>query len=276
MPATVHVYVFDGYADWEPAFAMAGIRDPQYQRQPGRWQVQTVGQRDGVAVRSKGGLAVLPDVAMDALHADDSALLILPGGDSWVDTPELHRGAIDTASHFFDAGVPVAAICGATAGLARAGWLDDRPHTSNAAAYLKGTGYQGAAHYRDMPAVRGPGLITAGGMAPLEFAREIFIELGLYDDEVLEAWYQLYKTGKSEHFARMVRAAEEPARQLPATQRGPRPGKVTRPSGPGKPTAQRRAEREEIDEATGATASETTRDAHVSVRSKRSGGAKAN
>ncbi|WP_280154674.1 DJ-1/PfpI family protein [Piscinibacter sp. XHJ-5] len=211
MADTVHVYLFDGYADWEPAFAMAGIRNPQFQREPGRWQLLTVGQRAGVAIRSMGGLSVLPDIGLNELHAHDSVLLILPGGPSWVETPDAHQAAMDTASQFLDAGVPVAAICGATAGLARAGWLDDRAHTSNAESYLKGTGYQGAGHYRDEPAVRVPGLITAGGMAPLEFAREIFAELDLYDDEVLQAWYQLYKTGKSEYFARMARAAEEPA-----------------------------------------------------------------
>lgn len=148
-----------------------------------------------------------------------------------------------------------------------AGWLDERPHTSNAASYLKGTGYGGAAHYRDEPAVRAQGLITAGGMAPLEFAREILVQLGLYDDEVLEAWYQLYKTGKSEHFARMARSAQaaEPAaaakaRGLPAQQGGPRDGRAgkeatmrnsNRPSGPGKPMKEVRdsvVAREELDE----------------------------
>ncbi|MDB6000395.1 MAG: hypothetical protein JWP52_2094, partial [Rhizobacter sp.] len=53
------------------------------------------------------------------------------------------------------------------------------------------------------------GLITAGGMSSLEFARDIFKQLGLYSDEVLEAWYQLYKTGKSEYFAKMARASDE-------------------------------------------------------------------
>ena len=46
-------------------------------------------------------------------------------------------------------GVPVAAICGATAGLARAGLLDQRNHTSDAAGYLAATGYAGGAHYVD-------------------------------------------------------------------------------------------------------------------------------
>lgn len=210
MPNTVHVYVFDGYADWEPAFAMAGIHHPQHQREPGRWQVRTVGERSRAAVRSMGGLAVLPDLALHELRPDASAMLILPGGERWEDPGE-HVQAVAGAKAFVERGVPVAAICGATAGLARAGLLDARAHTSNAASYLKGTGYAGAPCYVDQPAVRADGLITAGGMAPIEFAREIFAALGIYEDEALEAWFQLYKTGKSQYFARMERAAEAAA-----------------------------------------------------------------
>jgi putative intracellular protease/amidase len=207
MPDTVHVYLFDGYADWEPAFALAGIQDPQHQREPGRWQVRTVGVPAGRPARSMGGVAVVPELALHDLSPASSAMLILPGGASW-DEPGAHREAIAKAGQFLDAGVPVAAICGATAGLARAGLLDSRTHTSNAASYLKGTGYGGGERYVDAPAVHADGLITAGGMAPIEFAREIFAALGVYDDETLDAWFQLYKTGKSAYFARMERAAE--------------------------------------------------------------------
>ena len=207
MTDTVHLYVFDGYSDWEPAFAIAAIHNPQYQREPGRWQVRTVGATRAL-VRSAGGVAVLPDMGMQELHAAGSRMLILPGGARWED-PAAHLPAVKKAAAFVDARVTVAAICGATAGLARAGLLDHRAHTSNALRYLKGTGYAGAANYRDEAAVRAGGLITAGGMAPLEFAREIFRALDLYADAVLEAWYQLYKTGKSEYFARLEQAAAE-------------------------------------------------------------------
>lgn len=44
------------------------------------------------------------------------------------------------ARRFLDAGVRVAAICGATAGLARASLLDEGSHTSAAAEYLAATG----------------------------------------------------------------------------------------------------------------------------------------
>lgn len=205
---TVHLYVFEGYADWEPAFATAGIHQPDFQREPGRWQVKTVGASPSAPVRSMGGLTVLPDLALDDLDPEHSRLLILPGGPGWEDRPERHMPAVAHAMDFLARGVPVAAICGATAGLARAGALDTRAHTSNALAYLKGTGYAGEAHYRDDAAVRDAHLITAGGMAPLEFAREIFQLLGIYDDEVLDAWYQLNKTGRAEFFARMARASQ--------------------------------------------------------------------
>src|SRR4051812_34950871 len=64
---TVHLYVCDGFADWEPAYAVAGINSPAFQREPGRWRVRTVGDT-GDLVRSMGGLAVLPDMPIDLLR----------------------------------------------------------------------------------------------------------------------------------------------------------------------------------------------------------------
>ena len=209
MPRTVHLYVFEGYADWEPAFAVAGLNQPQFQREPGAWQVRTVGVGRSAVVRSMGGVAVLPDLALDDIRPEDSALLILPGGRGWEDEPHAHLPALERAAAWLQAGVPVAAICGATAGLARIGALDGRLHTSNALSYLKGVkqeGYAGSDRYDDRPAVRDRGLITAGGMAPIEFAREIFAELGVYEAEVLEAWYRLYKEGDAGSFMKMAQA----------------------------------------------------------------------
>jgi putative intracellular protease/amidase len=199
------MYVFDGFTDWEAAYAIASINNPAFQKEPGSWRVQTVAVGQGM-VRSVGGMAVLPDLPLANLFPTDSAMLILPGGLGWEDGQ--HLDSAHRAAEFLDAGVPVAAICGATAGLARVGVLDRWRHTSNAASYLKGTGYAGAELYDDEPAVVDDRLITAGGMSTLEFSREIFRKLGVYNDEVLEAWYQLYKTGKSEYFARMAQAAE--------------------------------------------------------------------
>lgn len=207
MQQIVHLYIFPGFADWEPACATAGIHSRAYQLDPDRYEVRTVAAGGGL-VHSMGGLALLPDLTLPQLKGADSALFILPGGDGW-DVPDGHAQALDRAGDFLQRGIPVAAICGATAGLARRGWLNEGPHTSNALAYLKNeTGYGGSDHYVDAPAVRDPGrLITAAGTAPLEFAREVFAELDLYEESTLEAWYQLFKTGKAEYFANLQQAA---------------------------------------------------------------------
>lgn len=206
--STVHLYVFEGFADWEAAWAIAGINNPDFQREPGRWRVQTVAVGSGL-VRSMGGLSLLPDLRLSTLFPSSSALLILPGGPGW-DRGE-HLAAAHKAEQFVQAGVPVAAICGATAGLARVGLLERFRHTSNARAYLKGTGYAGGALYADEDAVADGPLITAGGMHPLAFAREIFRTLGVYEAAALEAWYALYKDGDSASFARLRAAAGEGA-----------------------------------------------------------------
>jgi putative intracellular protease/amidase len=188
---TVHLFVLDTMSDWEPGYAVAGINQPVFQQNPGRYTVRTVGPtRD--PVRTMGGITIVPDMALEALRPEDSALLILPGAATWDEGA--HAEAVDKARAFLAASVPVAAICGATGGLARGGLLDARPHTSNAREYLGWQqGYAGAAHYVDAPAHRDGDLITASGTAPIDFARAIFERLELYAPHVLDAWYALYK-----------------------------------------------------------------------------------
>jgi len=41
--ATVHLFVFNSMADWEPAFAIVGINNPRFEPEPGRYRVQTAG-----------------------------------------------------------------------------------------------------------------------------------------------------------------------------------------------------------------------------------------
>lgn len=197
---TVHLFVFDTLADWEPSFAIAGINNPAFQAQPGRFQVKTVGAtRD--AVKTIGGMTILPDMTLDELEPEQSALLILPGG-NWSEGQNL--SAIEKARQFLAAGVSVAAICGATEGLARAGLLDDKQHTSNALEYLQATNYRGAAHYQQQRAVTDGNLITAGAASSIEFAYQIFKKLHVYDVETLEAWYGLYTTGDPGYFYKMA------------------------------------------------------------------------
>ncbi|MFB8245371.1 DJ-1/PfpI family protein [Streptomyces sp. NPDC055952] len=179
----VHLAVYDTLADWETGHATAQLA------RAGR-EIRTVGPATA-PVRSTGGLRIQPDLALPDLRPEDSALLILPGADLW-DTGDDLAPFARTARAFLDAGVPVAAICGATAGLARAGLLDDRAHTSAVSFYLAATGYAGAGRYVEADAVTDRGLVTAGPTEPVAFAREILGLLGVYEGEVLDAWYRLF------------------------------------------------------------------------------------
>ncbi|MEU9266283.1 type 1 glutamine amidotransferase family protein [Streptomyces sp. NPDC048251] len=179
----VHLAVYDTLADWETGFATAYLARNGY-------EIRTVGGSEEPVV-STGGLRIRPDLALDAVRPEDSSLLILPGADLWDTSDDLAPFA-RTARAFLDAGVPVAAICGATAGLAREGLLDDRDHTGAVSFYLAATGYAGGDRYVEADAVTDSNLITAGPTEPVAFAREIFRLLGVYEGEVLDAWYRLF------------------------------------------------------------------------------------
>src|SRR5579871_4144680 len=143
--STVHLFVFDGMADWEAAFAIACINDPQFQLQPDRYRVRTAA-RSMAPIRTMGGLRILPDMTIDEVCPAVSSMLILPGGQAWETGGNLE--ALERAQAFADEGVPVAAICAATLGLARIGLLDDRLHTSNDPAYISASGYRGGHLHR--------------------------------------------------------------------------------------------------------------------------------
>lgn len=179
----VHLAVYDTLADWETGHATAHLARAGH-------EIRTVGASTA-PVRSVGGLRIQPDLALEDLRPEDSALLILPGADVWDTSGDLAPFA-RKARAFLDAGVPVAAICGATAGLAREGLLDDRDHTSAVSFYLAATGYAGGGRYVEADAVTDGDLITAGPTEPVAFAREILRLLGVYDGEVLDAWYRLF------------------------------------------------------------------------------------
>jgi putative intracellular protease/amidase len=58
--------------------------------------------------------------------------------------------------------------------------------------------YAEAAHYVDAPAVRDRGLITASGLADVEFAREIMAELGVLSAADRDLWTTLFRSGRLE------------------------------------------------------------------------------
>ena len=186
----VHVLIFDGFADWEPSYALSQIR------QTGAAGVATVGMTQH-PVRSMGGLTVTPDVTVEQVAPEQVRLFLLPGGDHW-ESSDIDPRLLALLDQSMDAGAPLAAICAATTAIARAGLLRGRAHTSNGLEYLRGMvpGYSRDTDYVDQLAVRDRGLITASGLGAVEFAREIFAELGVFSESDLAMWYQMFKYGR--------------------------------------------------------------------------------
>lgn len=186
----VYLLVVEGFADWEPAHAVAELR------RNGHYRVESVGL-SSAAVRSMGGITVLPSKIVSEVDPPDVAVLILPGGDRWEHTllePELEQllKRLDASN------VPIAAICGATVAIARIGLLRGRRHTSNGLDYLRShvSGYSEADKYVDAPAVRDGKLITASGLGDVEFARELLEELEVLNAEQRALWAQIFRSGK--------------------------------------------------------------------------------
>jgi putative intracellular protease/amidase len=199
----VHMAVYDTLVDWEVGFATAHINNGQWQRRPGRFEVVTVGATAD-PVTTMGGVGIAPVMTLDELGPDASAMLILAGADTW-ETGD-NAAFARKARALLEASTPVAAICGATWGLAAEGLLDDRRHTSNAREYLEATGYQGGDQYTDELAVADDGLVTASGIAPVEFAREVFGVLEMFEPAVLASWYKLYGRHDPSGYAELVGA----------------------------------------------------------------------
>ena len=202
MRRTAHVAVYDTLADWEPGYLLVELRTGRFTGE--RFEIVTVGTSLD-PVTTMGGVRILPDLALDDLRPEDSDLLILSGSAHWDQGGG--EAFVGAAADFLAAGVPVAAICGATAGLAHGGLLDDRRHTSAAPEYLQATGYAGAAHYVDERAVADRGLITAGPDSPVQFARATLAELGLATADTLDAYEGVFHRADPQAYPALMQAA---------------------------------------------------------------------
>lgn len=199
-----YLYVFNTMSDWEYGYLVAELNSGRYFKNGlDPLNVITVGGSKEV-VKTMGGLKITPDMTHDECEFERNDLLILPGGTNWYDQvhqPILHRVVIA-----LDKGVVIAAICGAVDALANSGYLDTRKHTSNNLEYTKMIcpNYKGEKNFEMKSAVSDENLITASGIAPLEFAREVLKKLDVFESDTLEAWYKLNKTHQAEYFYKLI------------------------------------------------------------------------
>ena len=81
MPSkAVYLLVTPGFADWEPAHALAELR------RHGGYRVEVVGLTMDPVV-SMGGMTVQPARALASVDLNDVAVFLLPGGDRWERQP---------------------------------------------------------------------------------------------------------------------------------------------------------------------------------------------
>jgi putative intracellular protease/amidase len=185
---TAYVFVFDGFADWEPASALAELR-----RTFG-FSVKTFALAIHPIV-SMGGLKVAPDLLLEEIRPELADILILPGGDAWMAGEVEGITGLIKAVH--KATRPVAAICAATLSLAHAGLLDDHRHTSNGDGFIARyvPAYRGRDLYAKVPAVTDRNVITANGVAPFAFAAEIFRIVAPDREHDIATYEALYSRG---------------------------------------------------------------------------------
>jgi putative intracellular protease/amidase len=196
----LYLYILDTLADWEPGHLTAELCSGRYMKDPAlRYSVVLCGSTEKT-VTTLGGLYLTPEVLIRDIQPVPGDVLVLPGADTWLDPAQV--SAIRAAARLLDGGIPVAAVCGATLGLANAGLLDNRLHTSNDPAALKMfcPNYRGENFYVNEPAVTDNNLITASGLAPVEFAYHVFRRLEAMSPATLEAWHGLFTTRETEYF----------------------------------------------------------------------------
>ena len=182
------LFVFNGYADWEPALAIATLN--KYSN----FIIRSF-SIDGSCVQSMGGLHIQPDTSLSEIDPDSIDLLILPGGDLWCKGG--NKELIPLVNSMIERKGNIAAICDATVFLARLGYLNRVWHTSNGPQYLseKVASYKGTYYYEDLPAVVHDNIITANGAGMVEFAVEILKQQKVFDAATLEKICDLYKSG---------------------------------------------------------------------------------
>lgn len=182
----------DRWADWESSYAVAEINSAEH------YVVKTISvdKRPKVSI---GGLRTEIDYSIDDYQVfDNLAMIILPDGFSWGENN--YENIADFVRKVHGLGVPIAAICGATMFLGKHGFLDNVKHTGDECEYFQEQlknekNYKGKVNFVSSQVVIDNGFITANETAALEFARKIFLTLGIDSDSEIEEWHDKFKNG---------------------------------------------------------------------------------
>lgn len=197
---TIYVYVLNTLADWELGHVISELNSGRFFKKDAQRVLLTTVSNSKDPIKTMGGLTVVPDCSIDDIVVSETSVLLLPGADRWKDPK--HGTIIKKAVELLAVGAAVCAICGATAALADYGLLDQRRHTSNGPGFLEmvSPGYKGQSFYVDEPSVTDNNLITASSTGALLWAKQIIENMGVFQSDTLEAWYEYFSTSEPEHF----------------------------------------------------------------------------
>lgn len=174
----IYMYIQNSMADWEHGYLMQALSLQSMLDNP-QFVLKTVSKSKKV-IQTASGLTIVPDLSLDEIDILNLSALILIGGDTWME--DEHSDILTLANSLIERNILVAAICGATLGLAEKGILDKRYHTSNAPFFLQQITkhYQGQNYYKEEIAVRDNKLTTASSAGSLLWAKFIIKELAIF------------------------------------------------------------------------------------------------
>lgn len=198
----IYMYILNTMADWESGYLLQALT-LQKMLPAQKYQIVTVGKTKQ-PIKTSGGITLVPDISIEQVKINEAAALLLIGADVWLD--EEQQEILNLASELIGKGILVAAICGATLGLANMGLLDNRAHTSNSPFFLSGlaSNYKGTEKYKEYPAVLDENIITASSAGSLLWARYILEYLKLFSQETINAWYNYFATGDAHYFEELM------------------------------------------------------------------------
>jgi len=205
----VFLYILDTLADWEIGYLIAEINSGRYlKKNIEKPQIIKVGKNLN-PIKTMGGMEITPNIDVQKIKMYKDDLLILPGADAWLN--KNNDEILNFVKENIEKDITIAAICGATIALANYGLLNKKKHTSNDLGFLKMVcpNYKGERYYLNQHVVTENNLITATGIAPLEFAYEVLKKINIMERNVIEAWYNLFKTKESKYFLELMESLKK-------------------------------------------------------------------
>lgn len=190
----VLLVLLDEYSDWEGAFLSTALHNGVVPGGEVKYKVHVVAPTLN-AVRSIGGFRTSPDYSFENMPKEYEALILI-GGNRW-DSPEAEL-VVPLVQKALDSGKLVGAICGGASFLCAHGFLNHVKHTGNGLEELQqwgGERYTNEGGYVNAQAVSDGNVVTANGVAYLEFTREVLLRLEAGAVESIEMWYDFYKNG---------------------------------------------------------------------------------